>query len=316
MSLTDPGPIVTIFGAAGFIGRAVVRHFARAGWRVRAGTRRPQQAGFLRPLGDLGQVVPVTADVRLPSTLLPVVQDAQAVVNLAGILSPAGQQTFAAVHVEGAANAAGAAAAGGAAHFVHVSAIGADPSARSRYARTKGLGERRAQERFASATLLRPSIVFGPEDQFFNRFAAVIRIAPAMPVPGGGLVRLQPVYVDDVAAAVFRAATTHDAAGHTYELGGPRTRSLMEILRWTRKQVNRRCLLVPVPVAMLWPQALLMECLPSPPLTRDQLRLLMTDNVVSGEVGTLSDLAIEPTAYEGIAPAYLERFRPGGAASG
>ncbi len=260
--------------------------------------------------------MPVTADVRLPSTLLPVVQDAQAVVNLAGILSPAGQQTFEAVHVEGAANAAGAAAAGGATHFIHVSAIGADPSARSRYARTKGLAEHRAQERLAGATVLRPSIVFGPEDQFFNRFAAVMRIAPAMPVPGGGLVHLQPVYVDDVAAAVFRAAATHDAVGHTYELGGPRTRSLMDILRWTREQVNRRCLLVPVPMALLWPQALLMECLPSPPLTRDQLRLLMTDNVVSGDVGTLSDLDIEPTAYEGIAPAYLERFRPGGAAPG
>ena len=313
--MTDSAPIVTVFGAAGFVGRAVVRHFARAGWRVRAGTRRPQQAGFLRTLGDLGQVVPVTADVRLPSTLLPVVQEARAVVNLAGILSPAGRQTFAAVHVEGTANAASAAAAAGAASFVHMSAIGADPSARSQYARTKGLGEQRALERFAGATVLRPSIVFGPEDQFFNRFAAVLRVAPGMPVPGGGLVRLQPVYVDDVAAAVFRAATTHATGSHTYELGGPRTRSLMDILRWTREQVNRRCLLVPVPFALLWPQALLMECLPSPPLTRDQLRLLMVDNVVSGNVGTLSDLDIEPTAYEGIAPAYLERFRPGGASS-
>ena len=314
--MTDPGPIVTIFGAAGFVGRAVVRHFARAGWRVRAGTRRPQRAGFLRPLGDLGQVVPVTADVRRPSTLLPVVQDARAVVNLAGILSPAGPQTFEAVHVEGAANAAGAAAAARAASFVHVSAIGAAPAARSRYARTKGRAEERARARFAGATVLRPSIVFGPEDRFFNRFAAVLRIAPAMPVPGGGRVRLQPVYVDDVAAAVFRAATAPDTAGRTYELGGPTTSSLMEILRWIRGQVRRRCLLVPVPVALLWPQALLMEGLPSPPLTRDQLRLLTTDNVVSGTARTLADLGLEPTAYEGIAPAYLERFRPGGGASG
>ena len=314
--MTDSAPIVTIFGAAGFVGRAVVRCFARAGWRVRAGTRRPQQAKFLRTLGELGQVVPVTADVRLPSTLLPVVQGSRAVVNLAGILAPTGKQTFAAVHVDGAANAANAAAAGGATSFVHVSAIGADPSVRSDYARTKGLAEVRALECFSDTSVLRPSIVFGPEDQFFNRFAAVMRIAPAMPVPGGGLVRLQPVYVNDVAEAIFRAATTSQAAGQTYELGGPRARSLIDILRWTRDQVSRRCALVPIPFALLWPPALLMECLPSPPLTRDQLRLLARDNVVSDGAGTLSDLGIEPTAYEGIAPAYLERFRPGGKSAG
>ena len=227
-----------------------------------------------------------------------------------------GKQTFAAVHVDGAANAANAAAAGGATSFVHVSAIGADPSVRSDYARTKGLAEVRALECFADTSVLRPSIVFGPEDQFFNRFAAVMRIAPAMPVPGGGLVRLQPVYVNDVAEAIFRAATTSEAAGRTYELGGPRARSLIDILRWTREQVSRRCALVPIPFALLWPPALLMECLPSPPLTRDQLRLLARDNVVSDGAGTLSDLGIEPTAYEGIAPAYLERFRPGGKSVG
>ncbi len=312
LPVTNPAPLVTIFGATGFVGRAVVRHFARAGWRVRAGTRSPQRAGFLRPIGDLGQIVPVAVDIRRPSTLLSAVQGTQSVVNLVGILAPAGRQTFTAVHVDGAANAAKAAAAAGAAGFVHVSALGADAGSRSAYARTKGLAENRALEILPATAILRPGIVFGPEDRFFNRFAATLRLAPVMPVPGRGRVRLQPVYVEDVAAAVFRAATTPAAAGQTYELGGPGTRSLMAILRWIREQINRRCLLLPVPLTLLWPPAWLMERLPNPPLTRDQLRLLTTDNVVSDTAHTLDTLGITATAYEGIVPAYLERFRLGG----
>ncbi len=312
LSVTNPAPMATIFGATGLVGRAVVRHFARSGWRVRAGTRRPERAGFLRPIGDLGQVAPVVADVRLPSTLLSAVQGARSVINLAGILAPSGRQTFTAVHVEGAANAARAAAAAQAGSFVHVSAIGADIAARSAYARTKGLAERHALEGFAAASVLRPGIVFGPEDRFFNRFAALMRLAPAMPVPGRGRVRLQPVYVEDVAEAVFRAATSPAAAGRTYELGGPGVHSLMTILRWIREQIDRPCLLLPVPLALLWPSAALLERLPDPPLTRDQLRLLARDNVVSGTARTLGDLGIAATSYEGIVPAYLERFRPGG----
>ena len=167
-------------------------------------------------------------------------------------------------------------------------------------------------ESCSATCILRPSVVFGPEDQFFNRFAAVMRVAPAFPVPDGGAMRLQPVYVDDVAAAVFRAATKPEAVGGTYELGGPRTRSLLEILRWTRGQIARKCALIPVPRAALWLPAFVMEAFPNPPLTRDQLLLLTTDNVVTEDAATLADLDVRPTAFEGIAPAYLQRFRPGG----
>lgn len=310
--MTDSAPIVTILGASGFLGRAVVRQFAQAGWRVRAGTRKPALSGFLRTLGDLGQVAPVAADVRKPSTLFPIVQGARAVVNLVGILAPEGRQTFQSVHVDGATHCATAAAAAQAERFIQLSAIGADPAARTVYARTKGLGERRAVESCSATCILRPSVVFGPEDQFFNRFAAVMRVAPAFPVPDGGAMRLQPVYVDDVAAAVFRAATKPEAVGGTYELGGPRTRSLLEILRWTRGQIARKCALIPVPRAALWLPAFVMEAFPNPPLTRDQLLLLTTDNVVTEDAATLADLDVRPTAFEGIAPAYLQRFRPGG----
>ncbi len=257
-------------------------------------------------------MVPVAADVRKPSTLLPIVQGARAVINLVGILAPRGSLTFQAVHVEGTTTVATAAAAVQAEHFVQVSAIGADPASDLHYARTKGLAEARAFERFAAASVLRPSTVFGPDDQFFNRFAALIRMAPVMPVPDGGEMELQPVYVDDVAEAVFLAATTPDARGRTFELGGPNTYSLMQILRWTRGQISRKCMLLPVPRSLLWGPAMMMEMLPYPPVTREQLRLLGLGSVVSEDAETFDQLGIKPAAFEGIVPLYLERFRPGG----
>lgn len=302
-------PLAAVVGASGFLGRHVVRRLAAAGWRVRAASREPERAGHLRPLGDLGQVIPVAADVRRPETLTPAFADADAVVNLVGILFARGRQTFPAVHAEGAGNVARAARAAGATNLVHVSALGADPSSPSVYARTKAEGEARVRDAFPRATVLRPGVVFGPEDDFFNRFAAAMRIAPALPLPDGGRTRMQPVHADDVAGAVLAALARGNARGTTFELGGPEVRTFREILAWIRTTLGRRCMLVSVPSRVLWLPALLLEALPRPPLTRDQLRLLAADSVTSGNAPGLADLGVRPTPFESSVPPYLERFR-------
>ena len=303
--------IVTVFGASGFIGRYVVAEFARTGARVRAAVRRPERAGFLRPLGDVGQVTPVQANIRDDASVAAAVQDADTVVNLVGLLAERGRQSFAAVHVEGAQRVAAASRDAGAATLVHVSAIGADPAAAAVYAATKGRAETLVREAFPAASVVRPSIVFGPEDDFFNKFAVMARLAPALPLIGGGRTRFQPVYVADVARAIAAIAGDRVREGQTWELGGPQILEFRELMEMMLAEIDRRRLLVPLPFPLAACVGLVLEQLPFPPLTRDQVRLLRCDSVVTGEHPGLDDLGIDPTAVGAILQTYLRRYRRG-----
>jgi NADH dehydrogenase len=305
--------LITIYGGSGFIGRHVVRAIAKTGARMRIAVRRPELAGHLQPLGDVGQINAVQANVRFPASLAAPAEGADAVVNLVGILFATGKQTFTAVQDEGARHVADAARKAGARALVHISAIGADKDSPSVYARSKAAGEKAVIEAFPEAVILRPSIVFGPEDDFFNRFAALARIAPALPLIGGGHTRLQPVYASDVARAVVASLTGKAVAHDPYELGGPEVLTLKEVMQRVLDYTMRRRLLVPEPFWLAKLQAALLQWLPKPPLTIDQVRLLQTDNVVSEAASrdgrTLQDLGIEPIAIEAVVPDYLERFR-------
>jgi len=308
--------LVTIYGGSGFIGRHVVRAIAKTGARMRVAVRRPELALHLQPLGDVGQINAVQANVRFPDSLLAAAQGADAVINLVGILFPTGKQTFKAVQDEGARHVAEAARASGAKALVHISAIGASPDAPSVYARTKAAGEAAVRDLYPGAVILRPSIVFGPEDDFFNRFAKLARIAPALPLIGGGKMRLQPVFAGDVAKAVIAGLTGRAEAGAPYELGGPEVLTLKQVMERVLAYTMRKRLLVPEPFWLAKLQAAFLQLLPKPPLTIDQVRLLKADNVVSAAATragrTLEGLAIEPVAVAAVVPGYLEQFRPRG----
>jgi NADH dehydrogenase len=301
--------LATVIGGSGFLGRYIVQELARAGWRVRVACRNPQRAGFLRPLGEVGQIQLIAADLTRPESLDRAAVGAAAVVNLPGILAPSGRQTFKAVHAEGAGHAARAAAAAGARAFVHVSAIGADPASPSAYARSKAAGEARARAAFPAATILRPSLVFGPEDGFLNRFAALARMAPVMPVVEGDS-RFQPVWVVDVARAAAMAAREPDRfGGRTFELGGPAVLSFRDILAFVLAQTRRDRALIEVPGFAARLMAAAGDVLPGLPMTSDQLAMLGRDNVVAPGAPGLDAFGIAPTPMEAIAPAYLERYR-------
>lgn len=308
--------LITIYGGSGFIGRHVVRAIAKTGARMRIAVRRPELAGHLQPLGGVGQINPVQANVRFPDSLLAAADGADAVINLVGILFPSGKQTFAAVQDEGARHVAEAARAGGAKAFVHISAIGASPDAASVYARTKAEGEAAVKDVFPGTVILRPSVVFGPEDDFFNRFAKLARIAPALPLIGGGKTRLEPVFVGDVAKAVIAGLTGQAGASAPYELGGPEVLTLKEVMERVLTYTMRKRLLVPVPFWLAELKGAFLQLLPTPLLTVDQVRLLQSDNVVSEAAKrsgrTLEGLGIEPMAVAAVVPGYLEQFRPRG----
>jgi NADH dehydrogenase len=308
--------LITIYGGSGFIGRHVVQAIAKTGARMRVAVRRPELALHLQPLGDVGQINAVQANVRFPDSLLAAADGADAVINLVGILFPTGKQTFKAVQDEGARHVAEAARAAGAKALVHVSAIGASPDAPSAYARTKAAGEAAVRDVYPGAVILRPSIVFGPEDDFFNRFAKLARIAPALPLIGGGKTRFQPVFAGDVAKAVIAGLTGKTEAGAPYELGGPEVLTLKEVMERVLAYTMRKRLLVPEPFWLAKLQAFFLQILPKPPLTIDQVRLLQTDNLVSEAAikagRTLEGLGIEPVAVAAIVPGYLEQFRPRG----
>lgn len=311
--------LVTIFGGSGFVGRHAVRALAKAGYRIRAACRRPDLAGFLQPMGDVGQVQPVQANLRFPDSVRKAVEGAHVVINSVGILAAGGAQTFKAVHDEGARAVARAAREAGARRLVHISAIGASASSPARYAQTKAAGEAAVLEEFPGAIILRPSIVFGPEDEFFNRFAAMARVSPLLPLIGGGRTRFQPVYVGDVAAAIAQAAGGAGTPGAVYELGGPEVLSFRELLERTLSYSGRKRGFIPLPFWLAKLQALLTWPLPNSvrPLTVDQVRLLESDNVVSGaalrEGRTLAGLGIASAQSIGsIVPGYLERFKPKG----
>ncbi len=303
--------VATVFGGSGFIGRYVVKRLAREGYVVRVAVRDPEAALFLKPMGAVGQIVPLHADITDDASVRRAVEGASVVVNLVGILAEARSGDFNRVQAEGAGRIGRLAAEAGVAKLVHISAIGADVASPSQYAKSKAAGEQAVRAAFPSATILRPSIVFGPEDAFFNRFAAIARIAPVMPVIAGGT-RMQPVYVGDVADAVMAALARPDAAGAVYELGGPRVWTFRELLAYVLKVTHRDRRLVEIPMGLARLQAIFMELLPGKPLTRDQLVLLSRDNVVSPGVPGLADLGIVPTPVDLVVPGYLRRFQPGG----
>ncbi len=315
----DDQGLATVFGGSGFVGRYAVAALAKDGWRVRAACRRPDLAGFLQPSGKVGQIFPVQANLRYPQSVHHATAGAKAIVNAVGVLASTGRQTFRAVHVDGARAIAKAAREAGAKRLVHISAIGADPKARSRYARSKGEGEAAVLEEFPDAIILRPSIVFGPEDEFFNRFAAMARISPFLPLIGGGKTRFQPVFVGDVAAAVAACLLGAGKPGTVYELGGPEVRTFRELLDLTLAWTDRSRAYLPLPFWLAKLQAILTWPLPNSlrPITYDQVRLLQHDTVVSetakSEKRTLSGLGITaPHGIAAIVPTYLERFRPRG----
>ena len=318
-SRLEQGSLVTVFGGSGFVGRHAVRALAADGWRVRAAVRRPDLAGHLQPMGTVGQIHAVQANVRFPDSVRRAVEGADAVVNLVGILAKSGRQTFPAVHADGARAIAEAARAAGAKTLVHVSAIGAEKRSKADYARTKAAGEAAVLERFPDAVILRPSLVFGPEDQLFNRFAALAGYSPFLPLIGGGRTRLQPVHVGDVAAAIA-AACAGRAKPHTiYELGGPEVVTFRELLDKTMAWSGRRRLYLRFPFGLAKLGALLTVPLPNGmrPLTVDQIRMLQVDNVVGkiaeAEARTLAGLGIEhPQTMEAVVPGYLQRFQPHG----
>lgn len=304
--------IVTLFGGAGFIGRHTVGRLARQGYQIRIATRHPAKAQFLKPLGDVGQIVPLAASVTEPQSIARAIKGASHAVNLVGILYEKGAATFKSIHAEGAGAVAKAAAAAGVGSLVQISAIGADEASPSAYARSKAAGEKAVREAFASASILRPSIVFGPEDDFFNRFAVMARLSPVLPLIGGGATKFQPVYVGNVADAIVAALGNSAAAGKTYELGGPKVYSFKELMELLLKEINRKRCLVNLPFSLANLQAAVLELMPKPPLTRDQVRLLASDNVVASGALGLADLGIEATPAEAILPSYLDRYRPGG----
>ena len=304
--------LATVFGGSGFVGRYIVRQLARDGWRVNVAVRDAEYAKFLKPMGDVGQITPMAVSIRDKGAVAAAISGAEAVVNLVGVLYESGSQSFEAIHHQGAKTVAEAAAAAGVRRLAHVSAIGADPASPALYARTKAAGEAAIRAAFPAATIFRPSLVIGPEDEFFNRFAGLARVLPALPLFGGGKTRFQPVYVGDVAAAIVRAIDDEKTSGKTYELGGPTIYTFRQLMELMLKEIRRRrCLVnVPFPVARL--EARLLQALPVPPLTVDQVRMLERDNVVAPGAPGLAELGITPTPIEAVIPSYLDRFRPGG----
>src|SRR5512140_3439246 len=308
--------LVTVFGGSGFLGRSVVRALAKRDYRIRVAVRRPELAFHLQPLGRVGQIHAVQANLRYPASVEAAMRDSHAAINLVGILAESGAQTFDAVQGAGAGTVAKAAAAAGAG-MVHVSAIGADENSASRYGRAKAAGEKAVLAALPAATILRPSVVFGPEDQFTNRFAALARMSPALPLIGGGLSRLQPVYVGDVATAVADAVDGKTKPGAPYELGGPEVLTMREVMEIILDVTERRRMLMPLPFGLAKLQALFLQFAPGDfKLTPDQVTLLRSDNVVSDAAKaaglTLEGLGITPDSLEAIVPQYLWRFRKAG----
>jgi uncharacterized protein YbjT (DUF2867 family) len=301
-----------VLGGSGFIGRYIVQRLAARGDVIPVGCRRAEEAKFLKPLGDVGQIATLNLSIGDEQILPAFLAGNNALVNCVGILRESGSQTFDRVHHTGPARLARLAREAGIGRFVHISAIGADPRSTSAYARTKAAGEAAVRDALPTVTILRPSVVFGAEDQFFNRFAAMATISPVLPLIGGGHTRFQPVYVGDVADAVLKCLDDPTTAGRTYELGGPKVYTFRELIELMLGEIRRKRALVDLPFGLAAIQARLMSILPNPPLTPDQVELLKRDNVVSSGALTLAALGIAPTAVEGVLPSYLDRFRRGG----
>jgi NADH dehydrogenase len=303
--------LVTIFGGSGFLGRNMVRALANDGWRIRVAVRRPNLALFLRPMGRVGQIQIVKANVQDDEAVRTALKGADAAINLVAVLYQSGNQRFDSLHVDAAERIARAAEELGVKRLLHVSALGVAGNS-SHYAKTKLLGEELVREVFSNATIFRPSTVFGPEDDFFNKFGWLARLSPALPLIGGGKTRFQPVFVGDVARAAVKVLGDAATAGKVYELGGPEIMTLKEIMELTLKEVRRNRWLVPVPFGLARVKAAVLGLLPRPLLTMDQVRMLESDSVVSDGAPTIRDLGIMPEAPAAIIPSYLWRFRKRG----
>ncbi len=318
---------VTVFGGSGFIGRHLVARLAAQGYVVRAAVRDAAGAAFLKPMGDVGQVTPVGINITDETAVAAAVEGSDVVVNLVGVLFSRGRQNFEAIHRDGAERIARLSQQAGVSRLLHMSALGASKQSRSRYAWSKAAGEDAVREAFPNATIFRPSVIFGPDDDFFNRFAALARLLPVLPVfgcplpsfrngsidiYGDGGTKFQPVYVGDVADAMVASLARSDSIGTTYELCGPTVYSFKALMELVLDATDRKSLLVPIPFWVASLEAFFLELLPKPPLTRDQVALLRTDNVQSGTQPTLEALNITPTAAEVILPTYLDRFKRGG----
>lgn len=320
--------LVTVFGGSGFVGGQIVRALAKRGHRIRVAVRRPHLAHRLRMLGDVGQIEIVQANIRMPASIVAALDGAEACVNAAAIILENGRQKFQSLHVMGARNIAEAAAAQGIRRFVHISALGAGIEAHSKYGRTKAMGEAAAREALASTTIIRPSVVFGQDDHFFNKFASLATLPFPFPMPliGGGETRFQPVFVSDVAAAVANALDRPEAEGATYELGGPGVHTYKALMALMLAEIHSDRSMLAVPFALAAPlgwagDALqvvrtvlggILGFLPAPPVTSDQIAMLRDDSVVSPGALGLADLGVAPTAMEPIIPTYLYRYRKGG----
>jgi NADH dehydrogenase len=307
--------LVTVFGGSGFIGIQTVRQLAKAGWRIRVAVRNPNLAYRMRLQGDVGQIDLVQTNIRNRASIDRALEGATAALNLVGVLHESGRQGFQAIHAMGARNVAEASRAAGVTRLVQMSALGADAGSASKYARTKAEGEAAAREIFPDAVIVRPSIVFGQDDHFFNRFASMATMSPVLPLIGGGATRFQPVFVGDLGKALAMVVTTAEAEGQTYELGGPAIFSFRQLMELVLQETHRRCLLLPVPFPVAKAMGAagdMMAGLLPPPITSDQVELLKTDNVVSGAYPGLADLGVTPTTLEAVLPGYLYRYRKGG----
>ncbi len=318
MSSKNSSKLITIYGGSGFIGRHVISALAKENYRIRVAVRRPELAGHLQPLGGVGQIHAVQANLRDETSVFQAAEGSDVIINLVGILFQSGKQSFRTIHKEGADNVARAAINSGAETLIHVSAIGANANSKSSYARTKARGEEAVRTEFPNAVILRPSVIFGPEDDFFNRFAELASIAPALPLIGGGKTKLQPVYVGDVAKAVVAVIEGKANEGQIYELGGPEILSLKDVMEKTLRFTERQRLLISIPfVFAQWLIAPFLSLLPTPMLTVDQVKLLKYNNIVSKDAietrRTLEGLGISDiSSVDSIVPDYLERFRPHG----
>ena len=308
--------LITVFGGSGFVGRHLVSALAKRGHRIRVAVRRPDLAIHLQPLGTVSQIQPIQANLRYPNSVAAAIKGADAVINLVGILAESGRQTFSSVQSEGARNVAKACQDEGITNFVQMSALGADSNSSSVYAQTKAYAEQIATQLVPTATIIRPSIVFGPEDNFFNQFAGLAKMLPALPLIGGGDTKFQPVFVGDVAELIAKVIDGDVKAGTVYELGGSDIMSFKEILQYILDITARKRLLVPIPFSVAMMQAAIMEWLPGQMLTRDQVRLLQQDNVVSqdaiAERRTLEGVGIKAASVAAIVPTYLYKFRKAG----
>jgi uncharacterized protein YbjT (DUF2867 family) len=303
---------IAVIGGTGFIGRQIVEALARQGVRIKVLARNADRAKFLKPMGEVGQISIISGSALDDAALDQVMSGCNAVINTIGILSESRTQRFESLQAELPARIGQRAAQNNMSAVVHLSAIGVDLNSSSRYAQTKAKGEAALRESFPDAIILRPSLVFGAGDGFFNRFATMAVMAPGLPLIGGGTNKVQPVYVGDVAAAVASVLANPKAKGKTYELGGPAVMRFRDAMAYILKQTKRRRLLIPVPHAVMNIAASAMAILPNPPVTRDQLKLLKVDNVVAEDALGLRDLGIDPTPIELIVPSYLERYQPGG----